>query len=76
MTEEITKTDINPIVVTGEISMDRIGVDQGMNKIKGEKIFRGNTRSYQNPGRQNSRRYRDNYWNKNYSRDRGRNRSR
>ena len=38
--------------------------------------FRGNTRAYQNPGRQNSREYRGNYRNENYSTDRGRSWSR
>ena len=38
--------------------------------------FRGNTRPYQNLGRQNSREYRGNYRNENYSRDRGGSRSR
>ena len=33
------KTDIEQIVVTEEISIDRIEVDQGMNKIIGEKIL-------------------------------------
>ena len=40
MTEEITKTDIDPIVVTGEISMDKIEVDKGMNIIIGENILK------------------------------------
>ena len=39
MTEKITKIDIDLIVVTGESSMDRIEVDQGMNKTIGEKIL-------------------------------------
>ena len=39
MTEEITKTDIHPTLVTGEINMDRTGIDQGMNKIIGQKIL-------------------------------------
>ena len=39
MTEEITKIDIDPIVVKGEISMDTIEVDQGINQIIGETIL-------------------------------------
>ena len=37
MTGEITETDIGPIVMTGEINMNRIEVGQNMNKITGEK---------------------------------------
>ena len=39
MTEETTETDIDLIVVTGKINMDRIGLDQDMNKIIGQKIL-------------------------------------
>ena len=39
MTKEITKIDKDKIVVTEEISIDRIEVDQGMNKIIGEEIL-------------------------------------
>ena len=39
MTEESTETDIDLIVMIGEISMNRIEVGQNMNKISGEKTL-------------------------------------
>ena len=39
MTEEITEIDTDLIVMTGEINMNRIEVDQNMNKITGERIL-------------------------------------
>ena len=39
MTEEMTKIDIDQIVVTEEISIDRIEVGQDINKITGERIL-------------------------------------
>ena len=39
MTEEIIKIGIDQIVMTGEISIDKVEVDQGMNKIIGEEII-------------------------------------
>ena len=39
MIEEITKLGTDQIVVTGEISIDKVEVDQGMNKIIGEEIL-------------------------------------
>ena len=39
MTEKITETDIDLVVMTGEINMSRIEVGQNMNKITGEKIL-------------------------------------
>ena len=40
MTEEIAETDIDPIVMIGEINMNRIEVGQNMNKITGKKILK------------------------------------
>ena len=39
MIEEIVKSDTDQIVVTGEISIDKVEVDPGMNKIIGEEIL-------------------------------------
>ena len=39
ITEEITKIDIYQIVVTKEISIDKLVVDWGVNKIMGEEIL-------------------------------------
>ena len=39
MTEEIAKIDIDKIVVTEEMSIDRIKVEKGMNKIIGDEIL-------------------------------------
>ena len=39
MTEEITETDINPIVMMKEINMNTIEVGQNKNKITGKKIL-------------------------------------
>ena len=46
--------DIGQIVEIGD-SIDKIEVDQGMNKIIQEETVRGNVRTYQNFERQNSR---------------------
>ena len=37
--EEIIKKDTDQIVVTGGISIDKVEVDQGMNKTIGEEIL-------------------------------------
>ena len=39
MNNEIIKIGTDQIVVTGEISIDKIEVNQGMNKITGEEIL-------------------------------------
>ena len=39
MTEEIIKVGIDQIVVTGQISIDKIEADQDMKKIIGEEIL-------------------------------------
>ena len=40
MTEEIIKIGTDQIVMTGEISIDKVKVHQGMNRITGEKNVR------------------------------------
>ena len=76
MISEVIKIDIGKIVERGD-SIDKIEVDQGMNKIMEEEILevmQEHTKIFE---RQNSRgEYRNNYRGEGYSRSRDRNRSR
>ena len=74
---EIIKVGTDQIIVTEQISIDKIEIDQGMKKNYRRGNCRGNVRTYQNLGRQSSRgEYRGNYRNEDYSIERGRRRSR
>ena len=81
MIEEIIKIGIDEIAEIEKFNLvDKVGVDQGINRIIwmsiGKKDFRGNMRTYQNFKRQNRGKYRRNYRNENYNRERDRSRSR
>ena len=56
MTEGTIKIGTDQIVEIGEFNLTaKVEIDQGMNKTYRRENFRGNSRSYQNFGRQNSR---------------------
>ena len=73
MIEEIIKIGADQMVATEEIITDKVEIDPRYE----QNHRRGNVRSHQNVGRQNSREgYRGSYRNENYNRERGRSRSR